>query len=111
MKKTICIRCGREKNCGRKHCNSCNVTLSRKKRAKKVREHFGGKCTLCGYSKCLEALEFHHRDPTQKNFTISNGGTKAIRNIIIEAEKCIMVCANCHREIHTEKNVQTYSSG
>jgi len=59
----------------------------------------GGKCQICGYDKCLMALEFHHVDPREKDFTISKRMTsfEAIRR---ELDKCALVCANCHREVH-----------
>ena len=65
-----------------------------KRTKEKLIEYKGGKCQVCGYNKCASALEFHHLDPSQKDFTIS-GGTKSFENL-----KCILVCANCHREIH-----------
>lgn len=60
-----------------------------------------GKCQVCGYNKCLRSLEFHHLDPLQKDFTIS-GNLKRIKKekVIKELEKCILVCSNCHGEIH-----------
>lgn len=77
---------------------------SRKSYYRKVKEKLieykGGKCQLCGYNKCTTALEFHHLNPSQKDFTIS-GGTKSFEKAKIEADKCILVCANCHREIHS----------
>jgi predicted transcriptional regulator len=64
-------------------------------------EYKGGCCEICGYNKCKGALEFHHVDPTKKDFAISH---KAYRfsweKVQNELDKCIMVCANCHREIH-----------
>lgn len=62
----------------------------------------GGQCYLCGYHKCIGALEFHHLDPTQKDFGISKrGGRGAFTDKVkVELDKCILVCANCHREIH-----------
>lgn len=62
-------------------------------------QYKGGKCQICGYNKCISALEFHHLDPTQKDFTIS-GGTKSFKTLKPEVDKCILVCSNCHREIH-----------
>ena len=54
---------------------------------------------MCGYDKNISALEFHHLDPNEKDFTIS--GTKCGWNDLQkELDKCIMICANCHREIH-----------
>jgi transcription elongation factor Elf1 len=61
----------------------------------------GGKCMLCGYDKCSDALDLHHLDASQKEFGISSGGlTRAWSKVVAEADKCVLVCANCHREIH-----------
>lgn len=64
-------------------------------------EYKRNKCCICGYNKCKSALEFHHLDPKQKDFGISaKGYTRSWEKIKEELDKCIMVCANCHREIH-----------
>ena len=65
----------------------------------KIKEQRGGKCERCGYNKCIKALEFHHLDPSQKDFTISNDHFKLVE-AILESKKCILICANCHRELH-----------
>lgn len=65
----------------------------------KLIDYKGGKCQICGYNRCINALEFHHLNPKEKDFTIS-GGTKSFEHIKPEVDKCILVCANCHREIH-----------
>lgn len=62
----------------------------------------GGKCEICGYDKNMSALEFHHNNPEEKDFEIdirhfSNTSIEKLKN---ELSKCILVCANCHREIH-----------
>ncbi len=63
----------------------------------------GGKCERCGYDRCMEALEFHHINPSQKDFSISNKGyTRSWKRVQAEIEKCVMICANCHREVHAE---------
>ena len=77
------------------------------KRRKKIRlmavEYKGGKCKRCGYDRCIEALEFHHKDPIQKDFSISEKGyTRSWKRVQEELDKCVMLCANCHREIHAE---------
>ncbi len=62
----------------------------------------GGKCQICGYSKCLEALEFHHLAADEKDFSISDKGyTRSWAVIRKEIDKCLLVCANCHRELHS----------
>lgn len=60
---------------------------------------FGGKCQCCGYDKCMSALDFHHLDPTKKELTLSSS-IVSWEKTKQELEKCICVCANCHREIH-----------
>lgn len=64
-----------------------------------MKELAGWKCTRCGYCLCSKALEFHHLDPSQKDFTISNDNFK-LQDAINETKKCILICANCHRELH-----------
>jgi hypothetical protein len=62
-----------------------------------ARELKAGGCSLCGYRKCTAALEFHHvGEDKEKN--VSQVSTKS--SLLREASKCIVVCANCHREIH-----------
>jgi hypothetical protein len=75
------------------------------RRREKVRrmavEYKGGRCQVCGYDRCIEALEFHHLDPTQKDFGISHKGyTRSWEKVKEEVDKCILLCANCHREFH-----------
>ena len=56
------------------------------------------KCKRCGYDKCLVAMDFHHLDPKKKELNIS--GCNSWKKLKIESEKCILLCANCHRELH-----------
>lgn len=70
-------------------------------------EYKGGKCEICSYSKSIKALEFHHTDPTQKDFAISGGGkTRSFDKMKVELDKCLMLCANCHREEHERLNIE-----
>ncbi|NIT60184.1 MAG: hypothetical protein GWN00_29450 [Aliifodinibius sp.] len=66
-------------------------------------EYLGGKCERCGFDGHPAALQFHHRDPSKKIFRISNAykynwETK----IVLELEKCELVCANCHAVEHSK---------
>jgi len=75
------------------------------KRRKKIREmaikYKGDKCVFCGYNKCIHALEFHHIEKNGKDFGISEKGyTRSWEKVKEELDKCILVCANCHRELH-----------
>ncbi|RJQ51653.1 MAG: hypothetical protein C4526_09410 [Nitrospiraceae bacterium] len=64
-------------------------------------EYKGGSCESCGYNRCIEALEFHHY--TGKDFSISEKGyTRSWTKVREELDKCILLCANCHREIHAK---------
>lgn len=62
----------------------------------------GGKCERCGYNKNIAALDFHHINPDEKEFQIdvrhfSNCNLDKLQK---ELDKCILLCANCHREEH-----------
>lgn len=72
----------------------------------------GGKCIRCGYNKYPEVLEFHHKYPSQKNFNISlKGHCRSWERVRKEIEKCSLLCANCHRELHAElKNLNQPSN-
>jgi len=68
----------------------------RQKLKERAVQHLGGKCRLCPYDRCLAALEFHH--PGQKDFEISR--KSSWEAILPELARVILVCSNCHREIH-----------
>jgi len=64
----------------------------------------GGKCEICGYDKYRGALEFHHKDPKQKD---PNGLRKMkLENLFAEVDKCTLLCSNCHREEHGRLNLE-----
>ena len=78
------------------------------KRRKKIRqmavEYLGGKCCLCNYDRCLAALDFHHIDEKTKSFGLSQSGmTRSWERTKKELNKCVILCANCHRELHANK--------
>lgn len=72
------------------------------KQKQKAVDYKGGKCIICGYNNCLAALEFHHKNPKEKD----GYGTGALKSHWTfeknkpELDKCILVCVRCHREIH-----------
>ena len=74
------------------------------KRRKKLKilaiEYKGGTCVACGYKKCVGALELHHINKSDKTFGIGDKGyTRSWEKIKLELDKCLLLCANCHREI------------
>lgn len=70
-------------------------------------DYKGGKCCVCGYDKCNGALDFHH--VAEKSFSIAasisimGSGPKALEKMKKEADKTILVCKNCHAEIHSKQ--------
>jgi len=88
---------------GHIRCRKC-VAEGVQRRRKKVKrilvEEAGGKCIRCDYDKCYEALQFHHRNPEEKEFGIgSKGLTRGLDILRKEAKKCDLLCSNCHKEI------------
>ena len=89
---------------GAYRCKKCAAEAVQRRRDKTKEllvEYKGGKCEICGYDRCIGALEFHHINPEEKEFGIGQKGyTRSIEKNKEEVDKCILVCANCHREIH-----------
>lgn len=79
--------------------NYQNVKNARERIKARMIYVMGDKCQCCGYSRCPSALELHHIDPTQKEFTFSANTNRGWATLIPEMKKCVLVCANCHREI------------
>lgn len=84
--------------CGK--CASKWVISSRIKKKEKLVNMFGGKCKICGYKKCNGALDFHHINSSTKSFALSvKGLCYSWDTVLKEAEKCILLCKNCHTEV------------
>lgn len=92
-------------------CNSCDskyVIGKAKKGKQRAVEYMGGCCSVCGYDNCIAALEFHHIDPTKKSKTYERRfGTWSFERQKEELKNCIIVCSNCHREIHSKDEWNT----
>jgi hypothetical protein len=82
--------------------NSEKVKKWRKSTKNRIVQSMGGKCVCCGYNKCNHALALHHLDPSQKDISLGSIRANSIcwEKIVKELKKCIMVCHNCHSEIH-----------
>lgn len=65
-------------------------------------KEFGKQCSICGYNQNISALSFHHKNPKNKSFRLDsrNLSNRKQESILKEANKCILVCNNCHAEIH-----------
>lgn len=91
-----------EKRTYRDRAEYLKMAVTKRRRVLKLRAiaSMGGSCVFCGYDKHPGVLDFHHVDPLLKSFAISAGGfSRSWASIEAELKKCILVCANCHREI------------
>ena len=85
-----------------KECVNIQTRIRQHEFKKQCIDYKGGKCSICGYDKCQASLEFHHIDPNQKDKNFGNLKLRKWEDQKKELDKCICVCANCHREIHAE---------
>ncbi len=82
-------------------CHSKTTRKSKTDIKKLCVDYKGGKCQCCGYNKCIAALDFHHLDPSEKDFSIAHKrGSSFTEEIKKELDKCVLICSNCHREEH-----------
>jgi hypothetical protein len=111
-----CMVCGRILNGRKTHFCSlkCKNThhqsyeaQHRRGRARKLElvEAAGGRCMMCGYNRNLGALVFHHTDASKKDLKLD---VRSLSNhrmelLLAELEKCILLCHNCHAEIHNPR--------
>lgn len=115
--KTVAKAVNRTRNCiklylknydGKKYLKyiskSQSVVKWRKRKKIELVNYKGGKCNICGYDKCIEALAFHHLDPLEKDFTIG-GKSWGFEKLKLEADKCILLCSNCHIEVHQKLHI------
>jgi transposase len=81
-------------------CARCNVeaVTDRRRRVKEILvAEAGGQCVTCGFDAYVGALQFHHLDPATKAFEVSlQGITRSLQRLRLEAQKCVLLCANCH---------------
>ncbi len=102
----ICRLCDKEfkqlQGRTRKRCNSCNTKIRRYRQKLAAIEYLGGKCEKCNYDKHPAALEFHHASG-EKDFNIGSAANIAWERLKTELDKCILICANCHHVIHSDR--------
>ena len=82
-------------------CKICQGEVDRA-RYKRQRDFLGSlklRCEKCGETR-PEVLDFHHRNPAEKDFTIGRSPIRTEESLMVEIEKCVVLCSNCHREFH-----------
>jgi transposase len=81
-------------------CRAEAVTRRRRKVKAILTAEAGGACAICGYDRYVGALQFHHRDPSVKEFGLSDDGFyRSLERARAEARKCVLLCSNCHAEV------------
>lgn len=91
---------------GPKHYKKSRVYARERRLRNKLKaiEYLGGECESCGYQKCHASLDFHHKDPLEKDSTIKDLLNHSWKKIQKELDKCMLLCSNCHRELHWEQD-------
>jgi transposase len=83
-----------------RRCRSASVSRRRRRLKEQLVREAGGACLICGYSRCIAALAFHHLDRAEKAFALSEEGvTRSLARARAEAGKCVLLCGNCHAEV------------
>jgi hypothetical protein len=98
----FCCNSCKQKFTNKKHKNYSTQQDKGKLRKIELMESKGGKCQQCGYNKNYAALCFHHLDPSVKEIklTIREFSNNTLDKLKKEADKCILLCHNCHMELH-----------
>jgi hypothetical protein len=101
----ICVVCGKKYiSATNLKCSNCINKKVRKERKEKAYQILGSKCSICGYDKCSDALDIHHKNKDDKKLTFSSSWGIKWEDIKKELEKCILLCCRCHRELHAKEN-------
>lgn len=109
----ICVTCEKEilsRTRRGKECNNCTSNRRRREAKLKALELLGGKCIKCGYNAHPAALEFHHLDKEEKDFSFSRFHNRKWKTLEQELRKCVILCSNCHRIEHSKIYTQMPSS-
>lgn len=100
-----CKDCGKEfiykrGHCSHVQCNVCRSNQDHRKTKQKAIDYKGGKCVVCKYDRCIDALCFHHRNPDEKEFPIAGSHCRSWERLQKELDKCELLCVRCHAEVH-----------
>lgn len=97
----VCANCHRARHAAARNAGGGPVVEARRRTKQRAVELLGGRCQGCGTAAAVAAFEFHHLDAATKEFAISADGVPRRWELIVaELGKCVLLCANCHREVH-----------
>lgn len=107
----VCTMCGRDKPLGEyykkgrwlhsacRECTNKESTEQQRRRKAEAVAYKGGRCLRCGYAGSVAVFDFHHVEPDKKLFEIARMKKRSFGFIKAELDKCVLLCANCHREL------------
>lgn len=93
-----------------KRCHGANKGILADKYKQEGVDYKGSKCVICSYDKCNRALDFHHTDPSKKDFAISKFRYQSFNSVKPELDKCILLCCRCHVEVHSGLHTESIIS-
>jgi predicted HNH restriction endonuclease len=95
----LCANCHRLRHVPKRSENY--DTIARQRVKTRAVAFFGGQCSGCEIVFPPSVFEFHHRDAREKEYGVATGGLgRSWTRLVNELAKCVMLCANCHREVH-----------
>jgi len=102
------------KNRLQSYCKSCLCERQIQrwiKRKLAAIEYKGGGCSQCGYNRNYAALDFHHTDPSEKEVMWNRLRLRNWKQVLVELDKCVLLCKNCHTELHhPQGNLRSFQS-
>lgn len=99
-----CVLCNKPRGKSLRLCNSCVTKVRRYLTKQKAVEYLGGKCKICGWSGDQAGFDFHHKDPSQKDFAIGDFANIKWERVLNEIKKCELLCRTCHSIEHSTRN-------
>lgn len=85
------------------YCKTCRTKYQSERSIEikqKAIDYLGGKCQDCGLIDIPCVYDFHHLDPSEKELAFGSRGGKSFETLKKELDKCVLLCANCHRKRH-----------
>ena len=102
LSRIYCYKCSGESTRTDYNTRKHQKTILRRSMKLQAIKLLGSKCSICGYDRCIDAIEFNHKYPNEKEFKLGSVNTISWKEYKKEALKCMLVCSNCHKEIHSE---------
>ena len=97
----LCANCHRQRHAATERADAADpVVIHRRMRKLKAIMYMGSICYGCGRGGAPSLFEFHHWNAAEKDFGVSDGIPRKWEKTVAELAKCVMLCANCHREVH-----------